>query len=48
MESISLGKRYQCEVCGGLLLCTKAGEGPLECCGQPMALAETKKLPSAD
>ena len=48
MGSITLGKRYQCAECGGSLLCSKAGEGPLECCGQPMELAETKKLPSAD
>ena len=43
-----LGKRFKCEVCGTEALCTKAGEGAVECCGQPMQLNEPKPLPSAD
>jgi hypothetical protein len=48
MEPITVGKRYQCELCGGHLLCTRAGDGPLECCGQLLKPTDTKKLPSAD
>jgi hypothetical protein len=43
-----LGKRYKCEVCGMEALCTKAGEGKLECCGQEMKTQEPKPLPSSD
>jgi desulfoferrodoxin-like iron-binding protein len=43
-----LGKRYKCEVCGNEVLCTKAGEGTFECCGQEMKVQEPKPLPSSD
>ena len=43
-----LGKRYRCEACGTEALCTKAGEGQLECCGKEMALQEPKPIPSSD
>ncbi len=43
-----LGKRYKCEVCGTEVLCTKAGEGVLVCCGQEMKVQEPKPLPSSD
>jgi len=43
-----LGKRFQCESCGTEVLCIKAGEGAVECCGQAMALLQPKVLPSAD
>ena len=43
-----LGKRYQCEVCGTVVLCTKAGDGPIICDDQEMAIQEGKKLPSSD
>ena len=43
-----LGKRYQCEKCGTIVLCTKAGDGGIICDGQAMALQEPKKLPSSD
>jgi desulfoferrodoxin-like iron-binding protein len=36
--SIQVGKRYFCEQCGSEMLVTRAGEGPLGCCGQPMQL----------
>jgi len=43
-----LGKRFVCESCGAETLCTKAGAGSVECCGQPMKLKEPTPLPSAD
>jgi desulfoferrodoxin-like iron-binding protein len=43
-----LGKRYKCEVCGTEVLCTKAGEGALECCEKEMKLVEPRPLPSSD
>ena len=33
-----VGKRYSCEKCGTEFIVTKAGEGKLTCCGQPMTL----------
>ncbi len=43
-----LGKRYRCEVCGTEILCTKAGEGQPQCCGQDMKIQKPKPLPSSD
>lgn len=43
-----LGKRFQCEVCGSEVLCIKAGEGEICCCGKAMELMQPKVLPSAD
>ena len=43
-----LGKRYQCETCGTVALCTKAGEGPVTCCDKDMALQDARRLPSSD
>ncbi len=43
-----LGKRFQCESCGSEVLCIKAGEGGIACCGNPMELMQPKVLPSAD
>ena len=43
-----LGKRYFCEKCGTEVLCSKAGTGILECCGELMKLKEAKPLPSSD
>ena len=43
-----LGKRFKCATCGTETLCTKAGEGVVECCGVEMPLKEAKKLPSSD
>lgn len=43
-----LGRRYQCLVCGTHVLCTKAKEGVLSCCGQRMTSEEPKPLPSSD
>ena len=31
-----MGKRYMCEKCGSEFIVTKAGNGGLICCGQPM------------
>jgi desulfoferrodoxin-like iron-binding protein len=30
------GKRYTCEKCGSEFIVTKAGNGSINCCGQPM------------
>jgi hypothetical protein len=46
--SSQVGKRYECNVCGGQLICTRAGGGVLECDGTPMALVEPRVLPSSD
>ncbi|MDP3062012.1 MAG: desulfoferrodoxin [Chloroflexota bacterium] len=43
-----LGKRYQCEVCGAIVLCTKAGTGAVQCHDKPMAELQAKRLPSSD
>jgi len=43
-----LGKRYRCTVCGIEVLCTKAGEGKLTCCGKEMEVQEPKPIPSSD
>ena len=31
-----MGKRYRCEKCGTELIVTRAGDGEVKCCGQPM------------
>lgn len=33
-----MGKRYVCAKCGTELIVTRAGEGAVKCCGQPMQL----------
>ena len=33
-----IGKRYVCTKCGSEFIVTKASEGELQCCGQPMEL----------
>ena len=43
-----LGKRYVCETCGSGVLCTKSGEGEIDCCENPMEIQEPRKLPSSD
>ena len=43
-----LGKRYHCPECEATVLVTKAGDGALECHGQPMEVAQAKPLPSSD
>ncbi len=43
-----LGKRFQCETCKTEVLCIKAGDGSVECCGVSMELMQPKVLPSAD
>jgi len=43
-----LGKRYRCAKCGTEVLCTKAGTGEAECCGEPMKTQEAKPIPSSD
>ncbi len=43
-----LGRRYQCEVCGSTVLCTKAGEGVIQCHEKEMTVQQPRKLPSSD
>lgn len=43
-----LGKRYTCQVCGGVVIVTNAGDGALECCGQAMVLMEARVIPTSD
>ncbi len=44
----NLGKRYTCAECEAQILVTKAGDGALECHGQPMEVMQPKPLPSSD
>ncbi len=37
-----VGKRYICAKCGSEFIVTRAGEGTLKCCGQPMEEKKTK------
>ena len=43
-----LGKRYVCPTCGSSVLCTKSGDGVINCCETEMELQEPRKLPSSD
>ena len=43
-----MGKRYADEELGLELLCTKAGEGTLQCNGEELHLKGAKPLPSSD
>ena len=46
--SNQLGKRYRCPKCGTEVLCTKSGDGAVNCCGQAMEMVQPKPLPSSD
>ena len=43
-----LGKRYECAVCGTIVLCLRPGPGPFACCDRPMVEKEMQELPSGD
>lgn len=43
-----LGKRLHCDECGSEVLCTKDGEGTIQCCGKDMGLKQSASLPTAD
>ena len=43
-----LGKRFKCSVCNTEVLCVKAGDGTISCCGKDMVLQEARPLPSSD
>ena len=43
-----LGRRYQCETCGTMVLCTKPGAGAILCCEAEMPVQQPRKLPSSD
>ena len=46
--SNQLGRRYECEVCETLVLCTKAGEGAVRFHDNDMVVQQPRKLPSSD
>lgn len=43
-----MGKRYECAVCGTVVLCLRPGPFEFECCGQPTAEKQMEQLPSGD
>ena len=43
-----LGRRYRCEECGSMVLCTKAGQGVVQCHDAEMVVQMPRKLPSSD
>lgn len=43
-----LGKRYECDACGGQLLVVMPGPGELVCCSEAMTVVQPKQLPSSD
>lgn len=43
-----LGKRFECKECGLEILCTKAGEGTIQCHGKDMEIKQSVALPTAD
>ena len=43
-----LGKRYVCAKCGTMVLCTKTGEGSIQCCEVEMEIQQPRQLPSSD
>jgi hypothetical protein len=47
-EAVVLGKRYTCASCGSEVLVTRVGAGHVVCHDAPMAMAQTKQLPSSD
>jgi hypothetical protein len=44
----ALGKRYECQNCGSIVLCIKSGPAELECCDQLMYEKSMEQLPSGD
>ena len=43
-----LGKRFKCSVCNTEVLCVKASDGVISCCGKDMDMQEARPLPSSD
>ena len=41
--SNQLGKRYTCAVCSSMVLCTKSGDGGIQCCDADMELQLPKE-----
>jgi hypothetical protein len=37
-----------CATCSTMVLCTKTGDGLVQCCAAAMELQEPRKLPSSD
>lgn len=48
IDANKAGKRYTCATCGTQVMCTKSGDGRIECHGAPMELNDAKPLPSSD
>lgn len=47
-NELQIGKRYEDTETGLLLMCTKAGPGPITADGREMTLLSSKPLPSSD
>lgn len=47
-EQNQMGKRYECQQCGTVLMCIRSGAGRLTCHELPMTIQNTKPLPSSD
>ena len=45
---VSIVRMGRCASCGTEVLCTKPGQGGLQCCGKEMGLKQAKPLPSSD
>lgn len=45
---LKIGKRYQCEGCGTVVLVTKPSDKTLSCCAGDMTMVAPKKTASAD
>lgn len=43
-----VGKRYQCAVCGTVVLCLRPGPEEFRCCEQTMTEKQMEQLPSGD
>ena len=43
-----LGKRYRYRKCGTEVLCTKASDSVITCCGEDMEIQQPRAIPSSD
>ncbi|MGV8880661.1 MAG: hypothetical protein ACOH19_00750 [Rhodoglobus sp.] len=48
VDILALGKRYEDTTSGLLVMCTKAGAGPIEADGRVLSMLTAKPLPSSD
>lgn len=43
-----LGKRYECDTCGTVVMCLRPGAEEFFCCGQAVVELQMEELPSGD